>query len=351
MIKQKTIYIVIVFLITTFASYGQYTSISLGDKLEHYRDSLKRTPYEWRFPIMGDKLRKMGFDLPYPNGLGLNITSSQLYLGLSDAFVGFDEGDLTPIDNFARFRSLKADVIAATLRYDVWLLPFWNVYGIVGEIYSGQEVSLGLPFEMTFNTRPKTSTTVGWGTVVAGGVGPLIVSGDFTMAWTYSSSLDKPSRSIVVGGRIGHLIRFPNKPEMRLALLVGAQYLGLSRPGEGALNFDKNLGITPEKKERALEQLNGWYDGLSDREQEVLEPFYSGASRWLSSDDPILLHYRFNKFLNNPVSLSTGFNYQINHRYTITGIYSFLGSRKQLVIGLGYRFGFKGKNILSGLTL
>jgi hypothetical protein len=46
--------------------------------------------------------------------------------------------------------------------------------------------------------------------------------------------------------------------------------------------------------------------------------------------------------------MTLGANYQINHRWTINSIYTFLGSREQFIIGLNYRFGFKGKNLFVG---
>ncbi|TNJ44310.1 hypothetical protein KFZ70_03125 [Tamlana fucoidanivorans] len=329
---------------------GQIANISISEEYQKYRDSLMETPYEWHFPILGSKLRKMGFDLPYPNGIGVNYAWSRQNINISNAYVGFDSDNLIGIDGIARFRKIQADVNAVNVRYDFWLLPFLNFYGIAGRINSQTEINLGLPFDLTFNTN-NNGTGIGWGTVVAGGVGPLVLSGDFTMVWTFMKNLDQPSKTIVLGGRGGYMFRFPKRPDRNLVVLVGAQYLGISKGGSGTVDLEKLVGITPEKKAAALNQLNDWYDELPDSEQEVLFPIYDGASRWLSSNEPVELKYRFDKTMYYPVSMSLGVNMQINKRYTFTGIYSFLGSRQQVVFGLGYRFGIKGNNFLSGLTL
>lgn len=46
--------------------------------------------------------------------------------------------------------------------------------------------------------------------------------------------------------------------------------------------------------------------------------------------------------------MNLGANYQINHRWAVNTIYTFLGSREQFTIALNYRFGFKGKNLFAG---
>lgn len=349
--KTQTFSIIIVFLFFGLTHVNsQISNISISDEYEKYRDSLKQTPYEWRLPILGSKVRERGFDIPYPNGIGFNYAYSKQDILISDAFVGFDTDALIGIDEIARFKSISAEVSAYTLRYDFWLLPFVNFYGVVGTIESKTNIQLGLPFELEFNTN-NNGTAIGWGTVVAGGVGPLVVSADFTMAWTYMSNLDQPSKSILAGGRAGYMFRFPKHPDRNLVALVGAQYLGINGEGSGKVDLENLVGITPDSKEKALGQLNNWYDDLPNTEQEVLAPIYNGASKWLSSEEPVELNYRFNKELYYPVSMNVGFNFQYNHRYNLTAIYSFLGSRSQLVVGLGYRFGWKGKNLLSGLTL
>ena len=189
------------------------------------------------------------------------------------------------------------------------------------------------------------------GGVFAGAIGPLIVQGDFTMAWTFMDNLNEPARSVVAGLRAGYLYRFRNKPTRNITFLFGGQYLGINPDGSGVVDLEKLVGITPDDKSRALEQLDQWYAGLTDTEQRVLAPIYDGASRWLSSEDPVSLDYTFKKALPYPVSLNVGLNLQWNKRYSFLANYSFLGSRNQIVLGLTYRFGWKGKNLLSGVTL
>lgn len=349
MIETRKILPYIFLLLISSVAWSQVSSVSISEERQDERDSIKISDYPWKLPIMGKKLRDLGFELPFPNGIGINTAFSRQDLLVSNLRVGFGDSDLVPVDGIARFNSIQADVEAYTARYDFWLLPFINFYGIVGRTHSLTRVDLGLPFNAVFNADNK-GTVVGWGTVIAGGVGPLVLSANFTMAWTFIPSLDDPARSYLVGGRGGWLFRF-KKPGSNLAVLVGADYLKINPESSGTADLEKVVGITPEGKQNALNGLNDWYDDLSDRQQTVLEPVYNGLSSYLGNDDPVELKYQFNKELYYPVSMTLGFNLQLNHRYTITGIYSFLGSRDQLVFGLGYRFGWKGKNILHGFSL
>jgi hypothetical protein len=350
MIEIKKILPVVFLLLISSAALSQVSSVSISEDRQDERDSIKNTTnYPWRLPIMGKKLRDQGFEIPFPNGIGINTAFSRQDLLVSNLKVGFGNSDMVPVDGIARFNSITADVEAYTVRYDFWLLPFLNFYGIAGKTHALTRVDLGLPFNAVFNAD-NTGTAVGWGTVVAGGVGPLVLSANFTMAWTFIPSLEAPATAISVSGRGGWLFRFRN-PGSNLAVLVGADYLRINPASAGKADMEKVLGITPEGKQEALDGLNDWYDDLSDGQQNVLEPIYNGLSSYLSSDDPVELKYEFNKELYYPVSMSLGFNLQLSHRYTVTGIYSFLGSRDQLVLGVGYRFGFKGKNILSGFSL
>lgn len=334
---------------TSFAQ-GSISNLSVEDEYEKYRDSLKTTPYEWRLPIMGAKLRKLGFDLPNPNGFMITYANSAQDLTVSNLFVGFSPDKLIGVDGIARFNQIQANVNAVTARYDFWLLPFINLYAIGGYITSETKVGLGLPFEMDF-TAHSEGPTLGWGAVVAGGIGSFVMSADYTNAYTWTGSTSEATTANVFGARVGHMFRFKKKPNKNLVVLVGGQYLGINKSSGGDVDLDNLLGITNEDKLKASEQLDAWYDELPNKGQEIVEPLYNGLSSWLNNGKTTNLYYTFDKALHYPWSASVGFNYQHNRRYQLTCMYSFLGSREQVVIGLSYRFGWHGKNLLQGLTL
>ena len=326
------------------------TSKKMGEKHSAYVDSLKATPYPWRFPILGDKIRKMGFDIPFPSGIMVNYVVGSQYITLDNLEVGLDRDNLTNVDGLARFEHLKAAVNVINFRYDVWLLPFLNVYALGGYVNSDTDVKLALPFSANFTAHSK-GPMAGWGLAAAAGFGPIFVSGDFNMAWTFMPQLEDPSVAKVYDLRAGHSFTFKNRKSSSLSIMIGAQHLKLNSYSVGSINLTDKSGITNERKEQALGELNDWYDGLPQNIQTDVEDFYDTMDGWLSNESDTYLYYTFNKKLYYPWSMTAGVNYQISHRHIVMALYTFLGSREQLVVSYNYRFGFKGKNIFAGLEL
>ena len=348
---MKKLIVILTLNTIVISAFSQVGSLSIDSVYQHYRDSISQSDYPWHLPIMGGKLREMGFDLPYPNGFMITYGRSNMDIAINNLSIGFSPDNLINVDRLARFSKLNTDVNAVVVKYDMYLLPFLNVFGLAGAIETQTEIGLGLPFEATFHTKPSASPSVGYGVIVAGGIGPIVLASNFVQNWTFTSSLNEPSVSINVDARVGYMQRFRKRPDKNIVFLVGVNYLGVNKNSDGKLDFEKLIGMTPDKKEAASEQLDAWYGDLNDTEQEIFGGLYNGLSGWLNNDEPINLHYNFDKRLNLPVSMTAGFNFQLNHRYQFNAIYTFLGSRQQLTFGVNYRFGFKGKNYLRGLTL
>jgi hypothetical protein len=319
-----------------------------GGKHDAYIDSLKNTPYPWRFPILGQKVRKLGFDIPYPNGLMVNYVIGSQDITLNNLAVGLHPDDITNVDNIARFQPLVATVNVLNLRYDVWILPFLDAYILGGYVNSTSDIEIVLPITAGFTSHSK-GPMVGWGIAAAAGLGPLFVTTDYSMAWTFMPQLDKPSVAKVFDIRLGHTFDFTKKPSSNISVLVGAQYLKLNSYSAGNLDASEKLGMTPEKREKALGELDSWYSGLPQPEQDLFGGFYDTMDSWLSKEDDTFIYYTFNKKLYYPWSMTFGVNYQLNHRHSFMALYTFLGSRQQLMVSYNYRFGFKGKNMLQGL--
>lgn len=317
---------------------------------QEYVDSLKKTPYEWRLPILGSQVRRKGFDIPYPNGIMINYVMANQDVTLENLAVGLSPDELTDVSSIARFESISPHINVINLRYDFWLLPFLNLYALGGYVDSKSDIKLALPFAAEFTSNGK-GPSVGWGVAVAGGLGPLFVSSNYNMVWTYLPQLESPALAKVFDIRLGHTFQFRKYPQSNLSIMLGAQYQKLSPESKGQVDLSTLTGMTPEKKEEALGQLDDWYYDLPESQQDRLSDFHGAMSGWLSNEEGTILHYSFNKKLYYPWSATAGLNYQINKRYILMVMYTFLGSRDQLVVSLNYRFGFKGKNVLAGTTL
>lgn len=321
-------------------------------KYQAYTDSLKKVPYPWRLPIMGQKLRSRGFDLPYPNGIMVNMYFAKQYVTIENLAIGTedDASTFTDVSNIIHFNSVTPRVVGANFRYDFWLLPFLDFYVMGGYVNSETHVDMELPFEMTFISHGK-GPNIGWGTALAGGIGAFIFTADYNIIWTFLPQLTAPAIAQVMDIRVGHNFKFRNNPQSSISVLIGTQYQKLNSYNEGSVNLSELIGVSPEEKENASGQLDDWYDELPQNQQNIFAGLYGNLNSWLSNEGDSFLYYSFNKKLHYPWSMTMGANYQINHRYTAMAMYTFLGSRVQLVLSFSYRFGIKGKNVLHGLTL
>ena len=321
-------------------------------KYKAYTDSLKKVPYKWSLPIMGQKLRSKGFDIPYPNGIMLNMYFAKQQIILENLAIGTeqDPSTYTDVSNIVRFESIEPIVVGFNFRYDFWLLPFLNLYVMGGYVNSDSHIKMALPVEMSFVSHGK-GPNVGWGTAVAIGLGPVFFSGDYNMVWTFLPQLTSPALAQVMDIRLGHTFKFRNRPQSNISVLIGAQYQKLNPYNEGVVNLSELTGISQEEKDNASGQLDDWYDELPQNQQEIFAGLYDNLNNWLTDEGDTYLYYSFDKKMYYPWSMTVGVNYQINKRYTAMAMYTFLGSRQQLVLSLNYRFGIKGKNLLQGVTL
>jgi len=124
----------LVFSLTIFSSitFAQvYTNKEVGNKNAHVIDSIKKTEYPYSLPIWGKKVAKLGYDLPYSAGIGINSFWQKSDLVLDNLSVGFNNGPMYDLDQVVRFNESFSEANAINVRPDIWLLPFLNFYGIL----------------------------------------------------------------------------------------------------------------------------------------------------------------------------------------------------------------------------
>jgi hypothetical protein len=91
------------------------------------------TRYDRLLPFMADEAIKRGHELPLPFGVGLVITGLEgRKIDVSDVRVGLQN----PPRSVSDFVALGAtsNVFNANLKFDAWVLPFLDVYALVGYV-------------------------------------------------------------------------------------------------------------------------------------------------------------------------------------------------------------------------
>lgn len=179
--KSKLITILLIFFLfgKTFAQV--YTDKVVGAKNEELIDSLKTTDYPYLLPIWGAKVVEKGFDIPYSAGVSTNYFTQTSALILDNLLVGFNNGPMYNLDEIIRFNEAEAWASAVTVRPDIWLFPFLNVYGLLGKGKSSTTIDAGVYLpdidnEWTQVTSIKTKadfsgTTMGIGMTPTIGIG------------------------------------------------------------------------------------------------------------------------------------------------------------------------------------
>lgn len=311
-----------------------------SEELKEFSDSLKNTPYPYYLPAFGKKVQKLGFDIPRPIGFMINYSRSVQDLAIDQLAVSFDEITYTDVTGIVNFPQVEPTVDVVTFRPDVFILPFWNVSGLFGTYTTNTHVILDKPIDLEFDTKGG-GTMAGVGTALAGGVGPIFANYSWNGTWTWSKDGLRANFASVNGIRVGHQHKNKHHPTRAWTAWLGAEHIHLRSQTLGKVDLEDALGITPEDKERAAEELDDWYNGLGPIDQALFEDFYNNLSGWLKYDDDTILYYDAEKSLKTPWAVIIGGQYQFNKHWWMTAEASWGDKRWRAVFSLAYRFGLK----------
>lgn len=350
-----------------------YTNKEVGKKNEALADSIKAKPYPYSLPIWGAKAAAKGYNLPYSAGVSVNYLQQESALIIDNLFVGFNNGPMYDLNEIIRFDEATSRAGALTVRPDIWVLPFLNVYGIFGKAKSSTEINAGLFLPDTAeNWREITSfsTKANFDAVVAGvGITPTIGIGggwlalDMNCAWSDVSALDKPVFTFVFGPRAGKTFKF-KKPEQNIAVWVGGFRVKFSAETKGSLNLNEVIPVgdlQPRVDEglanvkQGYVNVNSWWEGLTPIEQknpinvakyETANRTLDAASNLLTTMDGALndgesatVQYSLEKNLKDKWNFIVGSQFQVNKHLMFRVEAGFLASRTQFMGGIQYRFG------------
>jgi len=350
-----------------------YSNKPVGDKNAALIDSLKQQEYPYALPIWGDKATKLGFQLPYSAGVSAQYLWQESDLIIDNLSVGFNNGPQTNVDEIIRFDGAEATANVVSLRPDIWLFPFLNVYGFFGKAKTSTSIDAGLWLPDSTNTWNEISafsttakfdaTSAGFGLTPTLGIGDGWLALDMNMVWTDVSALDKPVFTFVFGPRFGKTFKFKT-PDRNIAFWAGGFRVKFTSETDGSIDLSEVLDVDDAqvrvdqgflKVEEARTQVDAWWNGLSPQEQQnpANQARYETANRALEKAGGLLtavdgalstaststVQYSLEKNLKDMWNFIVGAQYQLNRHYMIRAEVGFLGSREQFLTGLQYRFG------------
>jgi len=217
---MRAVLLTVLMACATVVNAQVFTNKEVGKKNATLADSLKRSKYPYALPIWGDKATKRGYSLPYSAGLSLQYFGQRSDLVIENLMVGFNNGPLHDLDQIVRFDKAKSSSDGVSLRPDIWLFPFLNVYGIFGRSAASTDVgySLWLPDSagsdqkvVSLETKVDfTANTFGLGLTPTLGVGGGWLALDMNFTWTDVPQLDQPAQAFVFDPRAGKSFRLRN---------------------------------------------------------------------------------------------------------------------------------------------
>ncbi len=263
-----------------------------------------------RMPLWGEKeARKYGYELPPPLGVSGTLFSETANFNVPNLSIGRD-GAMLNINSLVRVSNVKINETAWTVRPDVWVLPFLNLYGIAGNVSGKGDVELrpgALPVLRShgpnFDLKLQyDGPTVGFGGTLAAGFKPF------------------ENRSTIVFGLAD--LNFTRT-------YLDFKNVVSTLPGVDVMVFSPRLGVREriaEKTPLGEVHVAVWGGCMYQHVQETMAGTAAG-----------LIDFRVNVEAVNPWNTIVGGRIEIG-RHAVFTVEGGFGDRKSLMLELGIRF-------------
>ena len=200
----------------------------------------------WSFflPLMAEEVEKQGIELPLPFGVSFNTVLLRRNVAVKEVAATIN-GPPRDLSNFISIDTNNS-VSSTSLRLDVWLLPFLNLYALGGYVQNEPDVVVNLsippliqgntPIEYSLNTSGEMDGTVfGGGITLAGGYKDFFLSLDTNMTFAdlggnFDEKIDVILYSIRTGwrGQVGNAM---------MNLYLGGMYWDSEREISGSVSL------------------------------------------------------------------------------------------------------------------
>jgi hypothetical protein len=358
---------------TTVGHAQVFSNKEVGTKSAAIADSLKHSVYPYALPIWGDKATRRGYSLPYSAGLSLQYFGQRSDLVIDNLMVGFNNGPMYDLDGIVRFDKAQAVSNGVSLRPDIWLFPFLDLYAILGQSAASTDVgySLWLPDSSgneqrvgSFNSKVDfTAHTVGFGLTPTLGVGGGWLALDMNFTWTDVPQLAEPAMAFVFDPRMGKAFRL-RRPDENVNVWVGGFRVRLNTGTSGSIPLGDALPIDQwqssvdhgkQEVERRSQENEAWWNSLTPAQQanpvnrakydatkaalDRAAAFLDAAGQAVGNAGSSTVEYSLDKRPKDPWNFTVGGQYQINKSWMFRLEAGFLSSRTHIIAGMQYRFG------------
>ncbi|WP_297097586.1 hypothetical protein [uncultured Draconibacterium sp.] len=335
MIKSRSVLILLlIWAGLAQTSYGQYSQLQKRDSVA--------VSYPYKFPILGSKAYERGFNIPYPAGGMLNYFVAKQDVEIPEIAIGFNNSEMLDLTELLEFGTVNAQATSVNVRPDLWVFPFFNVYGIFGKAWAQTEVELTYPITLKAVSKLE-GTSLGFGVTGAGGLGKYFFVVDGNWIWTSMSNFEAPVRSYTFSGRLGRAFRVGKNPDSNIAPWIGGMRIKMGGVTEGAILLND---ILPEetwvRRDEIVNNYRNWYDNEATLPQKILadQVLTPIVDRLEAADGSGVIKYRLRKEPKQKWNVIIGGQYQLNKHHQFRAEGGIIGNRKSLLLSYNYRFGF-----------
>ncbi|HUL02232.1 MAG TPA: hypothetical protein VLV16_03250 [Gemmatimonadales bacterium] len=290
------------------------------------RDSIL-ADYHQIFPIWGRKALERGIHLPLPLGFNIGYYHMTQDIEISNLGVGFNKPP-QPVD-FITFQRANAELSLINLRVDLWVLPFLNVYGVVGSGSGHTTVQIAEPVAFT-TTADFDGANAGLGLTGVYGVKNYFGVADFNHQWGFSSLLAAPVPANIFSMRLGRRFRVGEaRKQQRATLWVGAMYQVLKSETNGSIKLSD---VLPSGTDSLFNdyQNSPWYMGLNKAQQALVDEFVQRIQGGL---DTTTVNYSLDKKTADPWNMLIGGTLDVGPHWGIRWEFGLIGRKSVFLMG------------------
>jgi len=183
------------------------------------------------FPLWGDELREQGIELPLPYGISIGYMNQQdvtTSSNLRSVKVDGSEQALSTVD----LGNSSSDTDITNVRFDVWVLPFLNVYAIGAKLEGSAitemvvDMPLRIPDQHFVIEEAYEGDVFGLGMTFVYGYKNFIASLDVNYTETDLDLVASKIDTLLITPRIGYTSRVMELP---YSIMLGASYMDLAQ--------------------------------------------------------------------------------------------------------------------------